>query len=248
MNIHSRVFLGAALLIVALAACTDDDDPVGGGPNDDTPPVAASVTTIDAYHFDVTFNERVTTVTANDKDNYTLIEAGTPIARASAAAPGDPYAVAGATLLGNEMTVRIATEESMNGLNFSLTVHGVSDITGNVIGEEGSETLFIGSNAPDNTAPTVVSHTPASNASNVVINPTIVVIFSEPIEDATTSWSSTGGEVAYTAVIDGTKLTLTPKDVLGYYVTYTVNVRGTDFAGNLQLAATEWTFTTRYNN
>jgi methionine-rich copper-binding protein CopC len=259
MDIRSRLSLvAAALLALSLAACGDDSNPTT--PNDTTPPGVTNVTPVDAYHIDITFSEQVTKSSAEDEANYTITETGAvPVApRGIATAKGAGFAIVGATLKNDNKTVTLATGTSMSGFNFDVTVHNVSDMTGNKIGEAGATKPFTGSGTPDVTAPSVVSHTPLSDATNIVINATVVVTFSEAIKTATAQWvpgspltnarkAALGVGVGFTSAIDGAKLTLTPDAPLAYNQTYTVIVSGTDAAGNAG-GNTSWSFTTTANN
>ena len=261
MDIHPRLSLVAAVLLAfALAACGDDDGT--GTPNDTTPPSVSSVTPIDDHNIDIRFNERVTEASAENEGNYTILEAATPspVSRGMNAAPGDPLTIAGATLKNDDQTVTVTTQESMAGLNFDLSVHNVSDVTGNVIGEGGSGKSFTGSNTIDETPPSVVSHAPLANGTNISINATVVVHYSEAIQSASSLWfagpgagvasgnlpASAQGGVSFSQNIDGSTLTLTLNTPLAYSQLYTVTVNATDFAGNPS-GTTQWSFTTSAN-
>jgi len=104
----------------------------------------------------------------------------------------------------------------------------------------------------DATVPTVSSHNPGTNATNVAVNAAIDITFSEPIDTKTvtpasfTVTSANGSVLGNTAVNhnSGNNESLTHPD-LAYGTTYTVNLANTitDMAGNA-LAATSWNFTT----
>jgi methionine-rich copper-binding protein CopC len=258
MAIHSRFSLvAAALLALSLAACGDDSSPTGT-PNDTTPPAVSSVTPVDAYHVDIAFNEQVTKGSAENESNYSIVEAAvpSPVGRGQNAAPGDPVTISGATLKNDNKTVTLATTTSMAGLSFDVGVTNVSDVTGNKITGTVSKP-FTGSGTPDGTAPTVVSHTPLSAATNISIGATVTVTFSETIASASASWilggptassmQAAGVGVPFTSEINGATLTLTPDASLDYSTTYTVFVAGTDNAGNAG-TNTSWSFTTGANN
>lgn len=262
MDIRPRLSLVAAVLLAfALAACGDDDGT--GTPNDTTPPAVSSVTPIDDHNIDIRFNERVTEASAENEGNYTILEAATPspVSRGINAAPGDPLTIAGATLKNDNQTVTVSTEESMAGLNFDLSVHNVSDQSGNIIGEGGSGKSFTGSNTTDETSPSVVSKAPLENAANIAVNPTVVVNFSEAIQSASSLWfagpgagvssgnvpASAQGGVSFTQAIDGSRLTLTLNSPLAYSQLYTVTVNASDYAGNPS-GTIQWSFTTTANN
>ena len=255
MDIRPRFSLIAALvLVVALAACGDDDNPAT--PNDTTPPGVSSVTPVDDHHIDITFSEQVTKASAEDESNYIITPAPIPVSPKGGAAAAGGVGIAGATLKGDNKTVTVSTQNSMAGQNLQVTVHDVSDMTGNKIGEAGSSKPFTGSNTTDATAPTVVSHAPVTDATNIAVNATVVVNFSEAIQSASASWfagpgagasaSAAGGE-SFTQTIDGSKLTLTLNAPLAYSQLYTVTVNATDYAANPS-GTTQWSFTTQANN
>jgi methionine-rich copper-binding protein CopC len=239
--------VAAALLAVSLAACGSDSSPTGT-PTDTTPPGVESVTPVDAYHIDIAFTEKVTKSSAENEANYTIVSTGpTPVAPRGNNAAGGGLLIAGATLKNDDKTVTVATETSMSGFDFSVTAHGVSDMTGNKIGSSGVSKPFSGSNTTDSTAPTLVSHTPLSGAANIAVNATVTATFSEAIENGTATWTYDGGTIPFTSAHDGATLTLTPDAPLPYNTTFTVMVAGTDFAANAG-TNTSWSFTTQANN
>jgi methionine-rich copper-binding protein CopC len=256
MDIRPRFALMAAVLLAcALAACGDDDNPAT--PNDTTPPGVSTVTPVDDHHIDITFSEQVTKSSAEDESNYAITPAPIPVSPKGGAAAAGGITVAGATLKGDNKTVTLATDQSMAGLNLQVTVHDVSDMTGNKIGEGGSGKSFTGSNTTDETAPSVVSKAPVANATNIAVNATVVVNFSEAIQSASAQWfagpgagaasGSARGGVSFAQEIDGSKLTLTLNAPLAYSQLYTVTVNADDFAGNPS-GTTQWSFTTTANN
>jgi len=259
MDIRPRLSLVAAVLLAfALAACGDDDNTAA--PNDTTPPGVSTVTPVDDHHIDITFSEQVTKSSAEDESNYAITPAPIPVSPKGGAAAAGGITVAGATLKGDNKTVTISTQSSMAGLNLQVTVHDVSDMTGNKIGEAGLVKPFTGSNTTDETPPSVVSHAPLANATNIVINATVVVHYSEAIQSASSLWfagpgagvasgnlpASAQGGVSFSQNIDGSTLTLTLNTPLAYSQLYTVTVNATDFAGNPS-GTTQWSFTTSAN-
>ncbi|HET6463217.1 MAG TPA: Ig-like domain-containing protein, partial [Candidatus Krumholzibacteria bacterium] len=256
MDIRPRFSLVPALvLVVALAACGDDSNPAT--PNDTTPPGVSTVTPVDDHHIDIAFSEQVTKSSAEDESNYVISPAPIPVSPRGGATAAGGITIAGATLKGDNKTVTVSTDQSMAGLSLQVTVHDVSDNSGNKIGEGGSSKPFTGSNTTDATPPTVVSKAPAAGATNIAVNATVVVNFSEAIQSASAAWfagpgagvasaSALGGE-SFTQAIDGSKLTLTLNAPLAYSQLYTVTVNATDFAGNPS-GTTQWSFTTQANN
>src|SRR4029079_9877074 len=107
---------------------------------------------------------------------------------------------------------------------------------------------------PDTTPPTVVSTTPAANATSVPVSTTVTATFSEGV-DATTVTSTTVSLRAGTTQIAGTVsyangvATVTPTAALSASTTYTATVKGgtggvKDLAGNALAADVTWSFTT----
>jgi methionine-rich copper-binding protein CopC len=250
MNRTRFSLVAAALLALGLAACSNDSSPTGGGTPDTTPPGVTSVTPVDAYHIDITFSEQVTKSSAEDDGHYSIIEATLALAvapRAQKGAPGDPVSIAAASLGSNKKTVTLTTETSMAGLNFDVSVQGVSDTHGNDITDPISKP-FTGSDNPDVTAPTIVSRSPAPGATNVALGATVIIQFSEAVTTTSfnsgATWSSGGGPVLFDVTHDGATFTLTSGAPLEKNTIYTVALTGVqDASGNI-VTTTEWSFTT----
>jgi hypothetical protein len=106
-----------------------------------------------------------------------------------------------------------------------------------------------GSTAPDTTAPTITSRTPASGATGISAGTTITATFSEPIQSGTAGVSvkdsggaAVGGSTAYDS--STRTVTFTPSSALTASSSYSVTVSGAkDAAGNVMTADT-WSFTT----
>ncbi len=102
---------------------------------------------------------------------------------------------------------------------------------------------------PDTTPPTVTSTSPAANATNVAVNTTVSVTFSEAMNASTITTSSftlggVSGSVSYNS---GTYTAIfTPGANLSNSTTYTANLSTaiTDAAGNPLASAYSWSFTT----
>lgn len=247
MDIRSKFpLVAAALLALALAACSDDSSgPGGGGTTDTTPPGVTTVTPVDAFHVDVTFNEQVTKSSAEDESHYTL----TPVALSvvSATSTKGVIGVSDATLKNDKKTVTLTTSSSMSGLNFDLGITGVSDTHGNDI-TEGVSKPFTGSDNPDVTAPQIIEKSPAAGATNVPIGTTVTIKFSELLNNTTftggVSWTSGAGPVEFSITHDGTQYTLTPAAALGYNEIQTIGLTGVQDPSGNTLIDTEWSFTT----
>ena len=102
--------------------------------------------------------------------------------------------------------------------NYSLTVSGVCDISGQALATDYSLTFTTGSTT-DTTAPNLVSITPASASQNVAVNSTITVVFDE-ILDANNFMNrilteqirvySNAGNIAGNWAVNGTTAVFTP--------------------------------------
>ncbi len=101
----------------------------------------------------------------------------------------------------------------------------------------------------DVTPPTVQSTVPISNATNVVLNSTVQVTFSEAVTNVTTSnftVISAGGSVTGTISGSGANRTFTPNVLLTPSTLYTATLATTitDLAGNALASNYVWSFTT----
>lgn len=104
---------------------------------------------------------------------------------------------------------------------------------------------------PDTAPPTITLSDPANNALNVAINKTIVITFSEAMDQATinaTTYTLKQGTTAVAGTVSktGTTGTFTPAANLEYSKAYTVGVStgAKDLAGNAVAASYSTTFTT----
>jgi methionine-rich copper-binding protein CopC len=151
------------------------------------------------------------------------------------------------------------------GISYTVVVKGgsagVKDLAGNALAADLTSTFTTAGVAPsppaDTTPPSVVSVTPANNATGVSTMPSIVVTFSEALSATSVSAATvflrnaSNAQVSTNLVYNATNrtVTLTPVSALANSAVYTVVVQGgssgvKDLAGNA-LAAT-WTssFTT----
>jgi methionine-rich copper-binding protein CopC len=102
----------------------------------------------------------------------------------------------------------------------------------------------------DNVAPTVITPSPTSNASNVALTASVTAKFSEAVQASTISCvvkdSSNNVVLASLTYDNSTKtVTLKPSSPLLAGTTYTVTVSGArDLAGNLMAAPFTWSFRT----
>lgn len=107
----------------------------------------------------------------------------------------------------------------------------------------------------DNTPPAVTSFIPGNTETNVQINKSISVTFSEPVDEKTIAFSlvamKTGGSalVPWTMSYNGTTATFTPDHALEYGTTYNAKVGSgvRDLSGNAMTSETVWSFLTGQN-
>ena len=105
---------------------------------------------------------------------------------------------------------------------------------------------------PDTIAPTIVSITPVSNATNLSVEPTIKVKFSEPIKNSSVNSSTVvlkdalGTNIVSTLNVNGETISIIPNSALAYGSVYTINISGvTDMAENTIETAFSSSFTTK---
>jgi hypothetical protein len=119
--------------------------------------------------------------------------------------------------------------------------------------------VTVNNTAADTTPPAVLAITPLANATNVAVNTTVTVRFSEAVDPATINGSTfvlrnaAGSTVAATIGYDAASFTaiLTPTAVLANSAQYTATVVGgatdpriKDLAGNALASSGVWSFTT----
>ncbi len=248
-NLKLLVLPAILVAAVIVIGCSSDDpaDPFGGNGNTDTtPPGITSVTALDQNHLDVEFSEAVQEASAEQSDNYIIVETAKA---ATFTSPGDTTRVASAVLDNDGKTVHLATSNPMGNNPYELNITGVQDVNGNAIMTE-AESNFTGSDDLDLTPPAVVSHIPRSGETGVGIGQPVEVQFSEPM-DSNSVMSAFSWQNGMTSVRfdmddeDGNTFIFTPSNPLANNTTYTVTIDGTaqDWAGNA-LATTTWSFTT----
>ena len=131
---------------------------------------------------------------------------------------------------------------------YSVTLTtGIQDVVGNPLAAD-----YLWNFTVDRTAPTVVSISPASNATNIPSSASISVTFSEEIDPASlnpySSFTVTGGgyQVSGNVTYSNKTATFVPYTALGRNTLYTVMLTTTvsDLAGNHLAANYSWSFTT----
>jgi len=126
---------------------------------------------------------------------------------------------------------------------------GVKDLAGNPMLSDYTWTFTTGS-ALDTKPPSVTARTPAAGATNVSINISPSVTFSEAVDQSTITFTLRGGgsAVPCTMSYSGKKAVFTPAGPLSYNTKYTaiVSVGVKDLAGNAMPSDYTWTFTTEH--
>jgi hypothetical protein len=159
--------------------------------------------------------------------------------------------VAGNLSVTNEVvTFSPATPLTANTV-YSVTVTtGVKDLAGNAIASSYSWS-FTTAAAADLIAPTVISVSPAANATSVAVTTKPVITFSEPVNPSTVNTSSItlkqgSAVISGTVAVSGAVATFTPSSSLiaGTVYTVTVTTGLKDLAGNSLASNYSWSFTT----
>jgi len=143
-----------------------------------------------------------------------------------------------------------STSYSDTGLNAKTTYTyqvSASDSAGN----ESDRSSPVSAPTLDQTAPTIISHIPQDNGSNVNRNIAITVIFSEQVDESTIttdtfSVSVDGNNLSGTVTYSGTTATFMPSDYFEFDQMYQVLISTgvTDLAGNAMTNDYYWSFTT----
>jgi Bacterial Ig-like domain len=247
---HHNQFLRAlafTFAVALVAGCSDDDDPTGGGTTDTTPPSVASVTAVDGNHIDVVYNENVQRESAEDVDNYIIIETTIALAELGSV-PGDTLIILGAALGSDQKTVSLSTDPMLDA-PYDLSVTGVKDASGNTIVTP-VVSSFTGSTDPDLTAPELVYRSPGPNATGVPVGTQILLTFSEPVTyvsfiNGFTLTSESSGDVSYLGDSnDNVHVVVWPTSPLELGTEHLIALTGIqDNAGNV-MSDVNWTFTT----
>ncbi len=253
MASFSRTTLPASALVImlALVACSNDDGSPSGGNPDTTPPAVTSVTPVDQSHIDVAFNENLGRASAEDEDNYVIIEQTivlTPRPQDWSETPGDTLQVLAASLNSDQRTVSLTTQ-GMGTVPYDMSVVGVADASGNAVTST-TATSFTGTVNPDVTAPEIVYRSPAPNATGAGIGQPVVVQFSEPVNYSsfvnTLVWESDASQaVPYQVTTeDAVSFMVSPMEPLEYNTLYIVTLTAVeDIAGNA-MPLTTWSYRT----
>jgi hypothetical protein len=241
MNPHARLAGALALALAPLVASCDGD----GVDFDRTPPTvtstspAAGATAIDLdVDVSATFSEPIATATFSTT-TFTLTPAGGTAIAATISASGSTATLSPAAPLqyGTAYTARLTT--------------GVTDVAGNGLAQAHSWTFT----TLPNPAPTVLSTSPAADASDVARNTTISVTFSEDIDPASITSTTfqvapeQGTNITGTLAVSGAVVTFTPATALLFDTTYNVMLTTgiTDVDGAPLAAGFTWSFRTLAN-
>ncbi|WP_412972481.1 Ig-like domain-containing protein [Glaciecola sp. MF2-115] len=137
----------------------------------------------------------------------------------------------------DNLSVSITTDVDLdNNTNYTFTLSGACDYAGNSLSTS-SINFTTGADAADNAAPSLISYTPASNATDVSVNQPIILEFDEPIATDSTMQlylRPSNLLVPGNITISGSTLTFTPENPLNGDTQYRVYIYSQifDFAGN----------------
>jgi hypothetical protein len=199
---------------------------------DNVPPAVTS-TSPAASAIEVALDARVTVTFTEDVDPATITVASLSVVGVTGSVAVDgklaTFTPAAALVADTQYTVTITT--------------GVKDLAGNALPAD----YTFAFRTVDTMAPTIVSRTPAPNATHVAADVVVTVTFSEAIAPATVTASSFAiAGVTGTLSVSGATATLTPSAPLSENTTYTVTVSidVMDLAGNALATPAMWTFRT----
>lgn len=217
--IRLRRLFGIGALLLVMAACT----PAG----DSTKPTVA----LSASSTNVTAAGDVTlTASAADNVGVTKVEF-----------------YDGSSLIGTK-----TTSPYTQTVSFTVADNGSKSYTAKAFDAAGnSETsaaiaVTVNITVADTTPPTIVSTNPANGATDIAVNSTVVVTFSEAMNVATVAANLSPSLSLGTPVFSAgnTVATFTPISALSKGTAYTLTVSGQDLAGNSLSGTTTATFTT----
>ncbi|HEX5133282.1 MAG TPA: Ig-like domain-containing protein [Candidatus Krumholzibacteria bacterium] len=235
-----RSSLLALPLVLAIASCGSDS--TSTAPPDTTPPAVTSVTAVDLFHVDVTFNEAVQRASAEQSSNY-IIRILPP------AMATDTLTIAFATLGTDQRTVTLSTW-AMGPAEYSIGIAGVKDASGNAI-QTPVVTTFNGTDAADTTPPVLVDRSPTPGATGVGVGQPVTLRFSEVVDltagGSDPEWVVTGGggPVSFqTEQVGYAEFALVQDAPLAAGTQYTVTLNGVLDAGGNPMPGTSWSFTT----
>jgi hypothetical protein len=244
----SGLFL-VALVALAFMACGDDDTPTTPGNGGDvTAPAVDSVVAVDDHHVEVFYDEAVQKETAERTSYYTIIDRA-PIPNPFGAVPGDTLVLNSVSLKSDGKTAVISMVDHMDNVPYDLSVCCVKDVSGNQLATP-LTTSFDGTTAQDNTAPEIVSRSPAPDATGVGTGQSVVIQFSEIVAGYTVldgfSWTGGGGDVLWDIESeDEITFVITPLMPLSTNTLYTVSLTGvSDYWANM-MPTVSWSFRTR---
>jgi len=184
----------------------------------------------------ITFSKAMdpTTITTS---TITLTQGTTPVA-ATVSYTGT---VATLTLTGNLIPNKVYT---------ATVTTGAKDVAGNAMASNYTFNFTTGA-ALDLTPPTVVSTSPASNATGVATSQVVGITFSKAMTASsitTSTFTLKKGTTAVTGTVaySGTTATFTPSAALAAGTVYTASMStgAKDLAGNMMMSAMTWNFTT----
>lgn len=214
-------------------------DTVGGSPSDSIAPTVQITSPVNADTYEATGPTLQLGGTSNDNIGVTQVTWSNDRGGSGTATGTAAWSIAAIPLAAGTNTITVVARDGANNTASDVLVVSFTP-------------------PPDTTAPSVGARTPAPGATNVALNSTVTVTFSEAMTVATISSSTielrNGANVIVPAAVTYNAATftatLTPNSALAVNTTYSVTVRGgatdpraKDAAGNALAADVVWTFT-----
>jgi len=249
MKIRASLVFGVLLIAACLTGCggggSDGTTTIPSKQQDTAKPVVNSSTPAHncvgvgtTSAITLVFNESIDPATINPQ-SFTLLENG------STSIPGS------ITYVGTTAQFKPASTLAANASYTATVTTGVKDLAGNALAASYSWQFTTGE-APDMSAPTVLTTYPASASTGVALNSAITVTFNEEIDPAainaqTITLLKDGTiPVAGTVTHVGKTALFKPASTLSANASYTATVTTgvKDLAGNALAAPFTWVFTT----
>ena len=236
MKLTKMFAIIAMLVVVVMGGCKKDDDP-GVAPT-------VTLTTPLNGATGVAISTAVSATFSTAMNGTTLTDAKFFLRQGSLAVVGT------ITLTSTTATLTPSSILSPNKLYTATITTGAKSTAGIGLAADYTWTFTTGA-APDIIAPTITLTSPLNNATDVALNRTITLTFSEAMDPLTVSANTLTLKqgttvVPGTVVYTGTTATFTPTNFLlaGKVYTATMSNSAKDLAGNALAASNVWSFTT----
>ena len=233
------------MLTIFAAGCSSNNGGGGGSAGSPVSPTIISTAPLNGDN-NVSINTNITALFDRELNASTVNETTFMLKNGTTAVDGNVSYANNAMIFNPTSDLNISTE-----YNATITT-GVKDLAGNAMAVEYVWSFTTGTSI-DDTKPTVVSTDPNNTDTDVPINRSISVVFSEILDPSTVTTAtfklvptSGGSDVTGTASYESNTMIFNPTADLNISTKYTATITTgvTDLAGNHLEAAKVWSFTT----